>query len=175
MRSSPELIALLESNPAGVLSLATDGAVLSMNSAGLRMLDAESIGDEQNQDFHSFVIAEDRVAWREFRGKINRGEPGVVEVQVTGLRRARRHLEILASPLRDEAGQVTAFLGILRDVSAVKLGEHKRAAEALARTETNLRSEAAFSQLLFDTSPAFIVAISAAGRTLMMNRSLLEA
>jgi PAS domain S-box-containing protein len=175
MRSSPELIALLESNPAGVLSLATDGAVLSMNSAGLRMLEAESIGDVQNQDFHSFVIAEDRVVWHEFRGKINRGEPGVVEVQVTGLRRTRRYLEILASPLRDEAGQVTAFLGILRDVSAVKLGEPKRAAEALARTETNLRSEAAFSQLLFDTSPAFIVAISAAGRTLMMNRSLLEA
>ena len=58
----------------------------------------------------------------------------------------------------------------LRDITA-----RKHAEELIAKIEAQLRSEVKFNQLLFDTSPAFIVAIGLDGKTLMMNRALLDA
>lgn len=45
----------------------------------------------------------------------------------------------------------------------------------LRNTENALREEREFSHLLLDASPAFYVAIDSNGRTLMMNRALLDA
>ncbi len=53
--------------------------------------------------------------------------------------------------------------------------ELKQAEEALRESEEFLRKEQKFSQLLFDTSSAFIVAIGYDGKTLVMNQSLLDA
>jgi PAS domain S-box-containing protein len=46
--------------------------------------------------------------------------------------------------------------------------------EKRRRAEEALRREQEFTQLLFDTSPAFIVAIGTDGKTIMMNKALLE-
>ena len=46
---------------------------------------------------------------------------------------------------------------------------------SLTEREDDLRKEKDFTRLLLDTSPAFIVGIGTDGRTLMMNRSLLDA
>ena len=47
----------------------------------------------------------------------------------------------------------------------------KQAEEKLRESQERLLKEQKFTQLLLDTSPAFIVAIDFDGKTLMMNRS----
>jgi PAS domain S-box-containing protein len=51
---------------------------------------------------------------------------------------------------------------------------YRQLQEALTKSEAALRKEQKFNTLLFDTSPALIVAIGSDGKTLMMNRALLE-
>jgi PAS domain S-box-containing protein len=52
--------------------------------------------------------------------------------------------------------------------------KRKQAEEALTNSEAKLRKEQKFSQLLLDNSPALIVAIGLDGKTLMMNKALLD-
>ena len=63
-----------------------------------------------------------------------------------------------------------ATLNLITDIT-----ERKQAEEKLRESQERLLKEQKFTQLLLDTSPAFIVAIDFDGKTLMMNRSLLDA
>jgi PAS domain S-box-containing protein len=65
--------------------------------------------------------------------------------------------------VRDASGNVICYEGSLEDIT-----ERKRAQEAL-------RKERDFSTSLLEASPTFFVAISAQGRTLMMNQAMLIA
>ncbi|MCK9390035.1 MAG: PAS domain S-box protein [Syntrophales bacterium] len=62
--------------------------------------------------------------------------------------------------------------GLIESDSRIK---RQQAEKALLKSEEKFRKEKIFSQLLLDTSPAFIVAIGFDGKTLMMNQSLLDA
>ncbi len=67
--------------------------------------------------------------------------------------------------LKEKAPWIYRFLGF---------GSREKSLQE-ALLEANLQMEMEFNHLLFDTSPAFIVAIGLDGRTIKMNRALLEA
>ena len=71
-------------------------------------------------------------------------------------------LDFSLKPVADEAGRVVLIIPEGRDITDLKQ------AEALALQQT------AFSDTLLQASPAFIVAIDADGKVLMMNRSMLS-
>jgi PAS domain S-box-containing protein/putative nucleotidyltransferase with HDIG domain len=75
----------------------------------------------------------------------------------------------ISSVLIDWEGR-PATLNLITDIT-----ERKQAEEKLRESQEHLLKEQKFTQLLLDTSPAFIVAIDFDGKTLMMNRSLLDA
>ncbi|MFA5286069.1 MAG: PAS domain S-box protein, partial [Smithellaceae bacterium] len=75
----------------------------------------------------------------------------------------------ISSVLIDWEGR-PATLNLITDIT-----ERKQAEEKLRESQEHLFKEQKFTQLLLDTSPAFIVAIDFDGKTLMMNRSLLDA
>ncbi len=77
--------------------------------------------------------------------------------------------ELTVSLIRNAEGKPIGFRGITRDIT-----ERKQAEEALINSEAKFRKEHNFSQLLFDTSPALIVAIGFDRKTLMMNKALLD-
>jgi PAS domain S-box-containing protein len=71
------------------------------------------------------------------------------------------YFRTMSAPVR--VSDELLFSGVILDVTAEK------------EADNSLQSERKFSQLLLDISPVFIVAINGKGKTLMMNRMLLDA
>ncbi len=117
------LRALVDTEPECVKLLGPDGALRELNPAGLRMLEADSFQQVENQSLFPMVVEEQRELLRDLTERVFRGESGTLEFQIVGLKGGRRWLETHATPLRDEHGRVTALLGITRDVTERKQAE----------------------------------------------------
>ena len=140
-RQARELIAsehrlrtILDTEPECVKLVAADGSLLEMNLAGLRMLEADSFDQVANRCVYPMVVEEHRGAFQALNEAVFAGGSGLLEFQIVGLKGGRRWLETHATPLRDAAGQVTALLGVTRDIT-----EQRRAATALRESEEHLR------------------------------------
>ncbi|MBN2124951.1 MAG: PAS domain S-box protein, partial [Deltaproteobacteria bacterium] len=71
-------------------------------------------------------------------------------------------IEISASALRNDEKEIVCFVGIKRDITERRLAEE------------TLRKEKEFSSSLIESTPTFFVAIDSRGRTIMMNRHMLD-
>lgn len=125
---------VIENEPECVKLVGPGGVLLQMNAAGLAMIEADALEQVQNRSIYALVAEEDRAAFRALTERVVRGESGTLEFRIVGLKGGRRWLETRASPLRDATGNVTALLGITRDIT-----ERKRAQQALADAEARLR------------------------------------
>ena len=121
------LRAIFDAEPECVKVLGPDGSLRMMNRAGLAMIEADDFGQVAGHGINPLITAEHRAAFAALTGRVFRGDSGKLEFQITGLKGAARWLETHAAPLRDERGEVTALLGITRDITARKQTE-----EALA-------------------------------------------
>lgn len=130
--SEGRLRAIIAAEPECVATVTLDGRLLDMNPAGLRMLGAGSLEAMQRRPIIRHVAPEYRRAFLDLFHRIQAGQSGMLEFEVIGLSGGRCWLEIHAAPLRDAAGNVSALLGIARDVT-----ERRKAREALA-AERNL-------------------------------------
>jgi PAS domain S-box-containing protein len=118
---------IIESEPECVKLLAADGTVLEMNPAGLAMIEADAPEQMIGRSVYEVVAPEYRPAFQALIESVFRGESGVLEFEVVGLKGTRRFLEMHAVPLRTTSGDITALLGIARDLS-----ERERAETILA-------------------------------------------
>jgi PAS domain S-box-containing protein len=135
-KSEQRLRAIFDNEPECVKVLDAEGFLLEMNSAGLRMIEADSVEQVRNRFLYPFVCEEHRAAFRQLHERVLRGESGTVEFQIVGLKGGRRWLETHASPLRDDRGTPVAALGITRDITERKRAEAER--ERLRQLETEL-------------------------------------
>ena len=117
------LQAVFDSEPECVKVLSRDGSLLMMNRAGLRMIEADSFSEVAGDCVYPLVVPADRAKFQGLTEQVFGGCPGVVEVQVVGLKGAELWMESNATPLRDEAGKVTALLAITRDITTRKHAE----------------------------------------------------
>ncbi len=124
--SESRLRAIIDHEPECVKLVDPDGLLLEMNPAGLMMIEADSLDQVKNQSVYGLIAAEHRPAFRALHEKILRGDSGVLEFDITGLKGTRRTLETHATPLRDAAGTITAMLGVTRDITARKQAEEAR-------------------------------------------------
>ncbi|MBI4885665.1 MAG: PAS domain S-box protein, partial [Acidobacteria bacterium] len=129
------LAAIIDSEPECVKLLDRHGALLMMNPAGLRMIEADSFDQVLGQHIHRVVVDEYREAFQSLTEQVFRGTSGSLVYQVTGLKGTTRWLETHAVPLRDEHGAVTALLGIARDIT-----EQTRVEQALREREASFRA-----------------------------------
>ena len=119
--SEMQLRTIIENEPECVKVLAPDGNLLQMNRAGLDMIEAESLDQVRGQALTNIVSAEHRVAFANLNERVIRGESGVLEFEITGLKGGHRWLETHAVPLRDASGSITGLLGVSRDITDKKV------------------------------------------------------
>jgi PAS domain S-box-containing protein len=120
--------AMLNAQPECVKVVAADGSVLDMNSAGLAMIEAESIEDVRGRSIFSLIEPTHLDAFRELQQAALSGRPlqEPREFEIVGLKGTRRLMESHCVPLYDEAGGVSAVLSVTRDIT-----ERRRAELAL--------------------------------------------
>jgi diguanylate cyclase (GGDEF)-like protein/PAS domain S-box-containing protein len=108
---------IIDTDPECIKLVSPEGRLLEMNPAGLSMLEAETLEQAQACSLIDFIAPEHRAAFGSLHGRVMAGESGTLEFEVIGLKGARRWLETRAVPLRNQAGTVTALLGVTRDVT----------------------------------------------------------
>ena len=131
--SEHRLRSILEAEPECVKLVAADGTLLSMNPAGLAMIDAASEREVVGRDVCELVLAEHRAAFADLTRRVMAGETGTLEFEICGLRGRRRWMEMHAAPFRDPGGQVRAVLAVTRDVT-----DRRRLQERVAASQTML-------------------------------------
>ncbi len=117
------LSTIIETEPECVKLLDLDGTVLTMNAAGLAMIEADSSQDILGKDVEQLVTPQFRPAFRELITRAGRGETGLLEMEIRGFKGGHRWLETHAVPLRGAAGVITGVLGVTRDITARKQAE----------------------------------------------------
>jgi PAS domain S-box-containing protein len=127
-----ELRTIIETEPECVKKLALDGTVLHMNRAGLDMIEADSLEQVLGQKVQQLILPEYQEAFMSLTRNVFLGESGNLEFQVQGLKGGRRWLETHAVPFKNAQNEITALLGITRDITERKKAEMEREV-ALAR------------------------------------------
>ena len=108
---------VFDTEPECVKLLRPDGTIMTMNRAGLAMIEAEALEQAVGRRATDLVVPEHRAAFERLTARVFAGESGSLEFEVIGFGGTRRWLETHAVPLRDREGTVFALLSITRDVT----------------------------------------------------------
>jgi diguanylate cyclase (GGDEF)-like protein/hemerythrin-like metal-binding protein/PAS domain S-box-containing protein len=142
--SEQRLRTIIDTEPECVKVLDRRGRVLQMNAVGLTMLEADSLEEVQRHTLLDYVFPEDRAAFLTLQRRVMKGERGILEFRIRGLKGTARHLETHATPMRDENGEIVASLGITRDVTEkiINAQQQRIAATAFESQEGMLVTDA---------------------------------
>jgi diguanylate cyclase (GGDEF)-like protein/PAS domain S-box-containing protein len=147
-RSEKNLRTLIDAEPACVKTLDRDGRLLSMNTAGLHMIEADSMEQVRFAEVADLVDESYKEKFRELNQRIFEGGEETLRFSITGLKGKKRWLETHAVPLRDENGEVSVHLGLTRDVTEQ------------VQMEQQIREEKDFLQRVIDSISDSVMVIS---------------
>jgi PAS domain S-box-containing protein len=150
-RSELEMKTIIDSEPECVKLLDREARLLMMNKAGLAMIDADGPDQVLGRSVLGIIDPAYRDAFMALTRSVFDGASGNLEFEITGFKGRQLWLETHAVPLRGLDGEITALLGITRDITWRKAAEgelerHRHHLEQLveARTaELSLAKEAA--------------------------------
>ena len=141
--SENRLRTILETEPECVKILGLKGELLSMNPAGLAMIEADNEEQVVGHQMTELVNKKYRIAFKRLTKEVFKGNSGTLEFEITGLKGCRRWLETHAVPLKDAEGKVISLLGVTRDIT-----ERKKNEEEIKNANEQLRQLAAHLQTI---------------------------
>jgi len=121
--SESYLRTILDTEPECVKVLNSKGELLSMNPAGLAMIEADNQQQVLGRRMTELVDEKYRIGFNRLSKEVFNGNSGTFEFEVTGLKGSRRWLETHAVPLKDTAGKIITLLGVTRDITQRKKHE----------------------------------------------------
>ena len=141
-KSEFKLRAILNAEPECVKLLDAGANLIEMNPAGLAMVEADSMAEVVGKNVCPLLAEKFREPFLALNRRVFAGISGGMEYEIIGLKGTRRWLDTRVTPLRDEAGNIIAALGVTRDITV-----QKHAEQALFASEARYR-------LLLDKAPA---------------------
>ncbi len=141
-KSEYKLRAILNAEPECVKLLDAGANLIEMNPAGLAMVEADSLAEVVGKNIGLLLAEKCREPFLALNQRVFAGISGGMEYEIIGLKGTRRWLDTRVTPLRDEAGNIIAALGVTRDITI-----QKHAEQALFASEARYR-------LLLDKAPA---------------------
>ncbi|OIQ97401.1 cyclic di-GMP phosphodiesterase Gmr [mine drainage metagenome] len=121
--SEAHLRTIINNEPECVKIVDAQGRLVSMNPAGLAMIEADSLDQLVGHPVQNVIALEHRAAFMHMHMRVLSGESVRMEYEVQGLKGGRRWLETHAVPIQNK-GEI-AHLAVTRDISARKLAEQK--------------------------------------------------
>jgi PAS domain S-box-containing protein len=155
---------IIKTEPECVKVITFDGTIVTMNPAGLAMIEADSLEQVAGQKVYPLILPEYRDAFRELTESVFRGDSGILEFEIVGRKGTRRRLETHAVPLRDTKNNIIGLLGVTRDIT-----EHKHALDALRLSEEK------FSKAFRSGPTLMAISILKDGRFIDANYAFLNA
>ncbi|WP_135607022.1 PAS domain-containing protein [Solemya velesiana gill symbiont] len=116
-QSEKYLRTLIEAEPACVKTLDNRGHLISMNAAGLGMIEADSIDQVRNASISDLVDEDYREDFDALTRRVFQGDSGTLIFRATGLKGRKVWLETHAAPVQDSEGNITRLLGVTHDVT----------------------------------------------------------
>ena len=150
--------AVVETTPECITIVGRDGALLYINDAGLRMIEADDFAAVEGAPASDLIAAEHRACWIAQHNRVCNGERLSSEFDLIGLRGARRRMETHAAPLPLPDGSV-AEVAITHDIT-----ERRRGEDAVRESEGGLRE-------LLEALPNAIYTTDAEGRIAFYNQA----
>ena len=144
---------IIETEPEGVKMIDRDGKLITINRAGLVMMEADSLDQVKGLCIYPLIVPEYRDAFRAATEDALKGNSGTLVFEMVGLKGGRRWIDAHTVPFRDETGKIGAVLSITRDIT-----QHKRAEESI-----RMLSEAV------NQSPVSIMLTAADGTIIFVN------
>ena len=114
---------ILETQPECVKQVAADGTILAMNPAGLRLIEADDLGQIIGCCVYDLVAPEFRAMFQALNEAVFRGESRTADFEIIGRKGTRRWMQTHACPLRDLEGEIVAQLAVTSDITARKRNE----------------------------------------------------
>ena len=154
--SELKLRTVVESEPECVKLLARDGSLLQMNRAGLEMMEADSLEQAQQGRLEDLIVPKYLTAFKKLTRRVFAGASDTLEFEIVGLKGGQHWLDTHAVPMRDAEGNITALLGLTRDITVRKQAEEhlKLAARVFSEAhEGILITDAA--AIIIDVNPTF--------------------
>ncbi|HCQ12931.1 PAS domain S-box protein, partial [Flavobacterium sp.] len=141
IESENYLRTILESEPECVKVLNSKGELLSMNPAGLAMIEADNEQQVLGQRMADLVDENYSAGFKQVSKEVFKGNCGSFEFEITGLKGTQRWLETHAVPLKDTTGKVVNLLGVTRDITERKKNEAalKQSAEKIRISKERLQ------------------------------------
>ncbi len=120
---------MLQTGPGCIKRVASDGTLLQMNPAGLRMIEMDE-GEAIGRCVFDVVTPEHRASFIDMHQAVIKGASRTLQFEILGFKGARRWMETFAVPFLNPVTGHTEHLAVTHDIT-----ERKRAAEALQRTQ----------------------------------------
>ena len=124
-RSENQLRAIIETEPECVKVLSADGVLVQMNTSGLAMIEARHSNQVIGKPIFPLLHPEYREPFRALMEKVLRGEKGIMEFELTGLKGTHRWMETHAVSMPGENDGSKLVLAITRDITARKQDEKR--------------------------------------------------
>ncbi len=121
------LRALLDAEPECVKVVSADGRLLSMNPAGLRMIQAEDFAQVAGRPVGDLIHPDDRDAFRDLHRRVLAGATAQLEFRMLGMQGGEFWMDSHSTPLRNEDGSVQGVLSITRDITSRRAADAKLA------------------------------------------------
>lgn len=153
---------IIENGPECIKILGSEGDLIYMNPAGLKMLEVDSLEDIIGEQIFTFVGNEHRDAFISLTQRVFEGNRGILQFQMIGAKGTNYWLEINAVPILNPEGKVESLLGITRDIT-----ERKKAEEGLIDSEKKL-------SIFFDSTPLILLLVDANFKVLKANQTALN-